>query len=226
MRGFFPNTPILRWDSDTARNASEHTTLLEKFQSEGNHILVGTQMVAKGLDIPSVSLVGVVAADIGLAVPSFRSAERTFQILSQVTGRAGRADTPGVAIIQTFQPEHFAIAAAATQDYESFYRQEIETRRRFHLPPMASYVRLSYGAYGNEESEMEARSVRTRIERHLETDASVTVDVAGPSPAFPARLAGRYRWQILLKGDGPARVLDDVPLGPGWLVDVDPIEMT
>lgn len=226
VRGFFPNTPILRWDSDTARNASEHTTLLEEFQSDGNHILVGTQMVAKGLDIPSVSLVGVVAADIGLAVPSFRSAERTFQLLSQVTGRAGRADTPGVAIIQTFQPEHFAIAAAASQDYQAFYAREIETRCRFVLPPFASYVRLSYGSYENEEAEMEARSVRTRIERHLETDASVTVDVAGPSPAFPARLAGRYRWQILLKGDDPARVLDDVPLGPGWLVDVDPIEMT
>ncbi len=226
VRGFFPNTPILRWDSDTARNASEHTKLLEEFQSDGNHILVGTQMVAKGLDIPSVSLVGVVAADIGLAVPSFRSAERTFQILSQVTGRAGRADTPGVAIIQTFQPEHFAIAAAAAQDYEGFYRQEIETRRRFLLPPLASYVRLSYGAYENQEAEMEARSVRTRIEQFLETDAAIDVDVAGPSPAFPARLAGRYRWQILLKGDDPARVLDDVPLGPGWLVDVDPIEMT
>ena len=89
VRGFFPNTPILRWDSDTARNANEHTKLLDEFQSEGNHILVGTQMVAKGLDIPSVSLVGVIAADIGLAVPSFRSSERTFQILSQVTGRAG-----------------------------------------------------------------------------------------------------------------------------------------
>ena len=113
VRGFFPNTPILRWDSDTARNSAEHAKLLDEFQSDGNHILIGTQMVAKGLDIPTVSLVGVIAADIGLAVPSFRSAERTFQILSQVTGRAGRADTPGIAIIQTFQPDHFAIAAAA-----------------------------------------------------------------------------------------------------------------
>ncbi len=226
VRGFFPNTPILRWDSDTARNASEHTKLLEEFQSDGNHILVGTQMVAKGLDIPSVSLVGVVAADIGLAVPSFRSAERTFQILSQVTGRAGRADTPGVSIIQTFQPDHFAIAAAASQDYQAFYAREIETRRRYVLPPFASYVRLSYGAYENEEAEMEARSVRTRIEHLLDTDATIEVDVAGPSPSFPARLAGRYRWQILLKGDEPARILDAVQLGPGWIVDVDPIEMT
>ena len=159
-------------------------------------------------------------------MPSFRSAERTFQILSQVTGRAGRADTPGIAIIQTFQPEHFAIAAAAAQDYESFYLQEIETRQRFLLPPLASYVRLSYGAYENQEAEMEARSVRTRLEQFLESDVAIKVDVAGPSPCFPARLAGRYRWQILLKGDDPARILDEVPLGPGWLVDVDPVEMT
>ncbi len=226
VRGFFPNTPILRWDSDTARNAAEHTKLLDEFQSEGNHILVGTQMVAKGLDIPTVSLVGVVAADIGLAVPSFRSTERTFQLLSQVTGRAGRADTPGKAIIQTFQPNHFAIAAAAAQDYKGFYEQEIETRRKYLLPPFASYVRLSFGAFESNEAEMEARSVRTRIDQHLANGTASDVEVAGPSPSFPARLAGRYRWQILLKGNNPARVLDDAPLGPGWMVDVDPVEMT
>ena len=216
VRGFFPNTPILRWDSDTARNSAEHAKLLDEFQSDGNHILIGTQMVAKGLDIPTVSLVGVIAADIGLAVPSFRSAERTFQILSQVTGRAGRADTPGIAIIQTFQPDHFAIAAAAAQDYAGFYEQEIATRQHFDLPPFTSYVRLSYGAYDSNDAAMEARSVRTRIDQYLASESDVKVDVAGPSPSFPARRAGRYRWQILLKGDAPAAILDDVPLGP-WL---------
>ncbi|MXX93725.1 MAG: primosomal protein N' [Chloroflexi bacterium] len=225
VRGFFPNTPILRWDSDTARNSTEHAKLLEEFQSIGNHILIGTQMVAKGLDIPTVSLVGVIAADIGLAVPSFRSAERTFQILSQVTGRAGRSDTPGVAIIQTFQPEHFAIAAAAEQDYAGFYEQEIATRQHFELPPFTSYVRLSYGAYDSNDAAMEARSVRTRIDQYLASESDAKVDVAGPSPSFPARRAGRYRWQILLKGDFPAAILDHVPIGPGWTVDVDPIEM-
>ena len=225
VRGFFPNTPILRWDSDTARNATEHARLLDEFQSDGNHILIGTQMVAKGLDIPTVSLVGVIAADIGLAVPSFRSAERTFQILSQVTGRAGRSDTPGIAIIQTFQPDHFAIAASAAQDYVGFYEQEIATREYFDLPPFANYVRLTYGAFDNNDAEMEARSVRTRIDQYIDAETDVTVDVAGPSPAFPARRAGRYRWQILLKGDEPAAILDDVPLGPGWTIDVDPIEM-
>ena len=226
VRGFFPNTPILRWDSDTARNAAEHTSILDEFQSDGNHILIGTQMVAKGLDIPSVSLVGVVAADIGLAVPSFRSAERTFQILSQVTGRAGRADTPGLAIIQTFQPDHFAIAAAAMQDYEAFFQQDIATRRSHRLPPFESYIRLSYGAFTLQDADMEARSVRTRLDEAIDNDASLDVEVAGPSPSFPARLAGRYRWQILIKGSHPARLLDKVPLGPGWVVDIDPIEMT
>ena len=225
VRSFFPNTPILRWDSDTARNSVEHARLLDEFQSDGNHILIGTQMIAKGLDIPTVSLVGAIAADIGLAVPSFRSAERTFQILSQVTGRAGRADTPGIAIIQTFQPDHFAIAAAAAQDYVGFYEQEIATRQCFDLPPFSSYVRLSYVAFHSNDAEMEARSVRTRFDRFLDGQTDMKVDVAGPSPAFPARRAGRYRWQILLKGDVPAAILDDVPLGPGWTVDVDPIEM-
>ena len=225
VRSFFPNTPVLRWDSDTARNSTEHAKLLEEFQRDGNHILIGTQMVAKGLDIPTVSLVGVIAADIGLAVPSFRSAERTFQILSQVTGRAGRSDTPGVAIIQTFQPDHFAIAAAAAQDYVGFYEQEIATREYFDLPPFSSQVRLSYGAFDSNDAAMEARSVRNRIDQYLDAKTDYKVDVAGPSPAFPARRAGRYRWQILLKGDEPAAVLDDVPLGPGWTVDVDPIEM-
>ena len=225
VRGFFPNTPILRWDSDTARNATEHSKLLNEFQSDGNHILIGTQMVAKGLDIPTVSLVGVIAADIGLAIPSFRSAERTFQILSQVTGRAGRADTPGVAIIQTFQPDHFAIAAAANQDFEGFFSQEIETRRRYLLPPFTGYAKISYGAFDNQDAEMEARSVRTRIDQHVENDPSSNIEVAGPSPSFPARLAGRYRWQILLKGQDLTQILDQVPLGPGWTTDIDPIEM-
>ncbi len=226
VQGFFPNTPIIRWDSDTARNAAEHTKLLDEFQSAGNHILVGTQMVAKGLDIPTVSLVGVIAADIGLAVPSFRSAERTFQILSQVTGRAGRADTAGKAIIQTFQPDHFAIAAAAAQDYRGFYEHEIETRRHFELPPFSRYARLAYGAYESNDAEMEVRSVRTRIDQFIDSTSSLDIEVAGSSPAFPARQAGRYRWQILLKGRDFASILDEVPLGPGWTTDIDPIEMT
>ena len=225
LRRLFSNTPILRWDSDTTRNANDHTRILEEFQQTGNQILVGTQMVAKGLDIPAVTLVGAVAADIGLAFPSFRSAERTFQIISQVVGRAGRADKPGLSIIQTFQPDHFAITAAAAQDYAGFYEQEIATRQHFDLPPFTSYVRLSYGAYDSNDAAMEARSVRTRIDQYLASESDVKVDVAGPAPSFPARRAGRYRWQILLKGDNPAAFLDDLPLSPGWTVDVDPIEM-
>ena len=225
VRGFFPNTPIIRWDSDTARNAREHTKLLEEFQSDGNHILIGTQMVAKGLDIPTVSLVGVIAADIGLAAPSFRSAETTFQILSQVTGRAGRADTPGIAIIQTFQPNHFAIEAAAAQDYQRFYEHEIETRQNYELPPFTSYARLTYGAFQSNDAEMEARSVRTRLEQHLNENPDHNVEIAGPSPTYPARQAGRYRWQILLKGNNPAQILDQVPLSPTWTIDIDPLEM-
>ena len=225
VRGFFPNTPILRWDSDTARNANEHTKLLDEFQSEGNHILVGTQMVAKGLDIPSVSLVGVIAADIGLAVPSFRSSERTFQILSQVTGRAGRADTPGKAIIQTFQPDHFAIAAAAAQDYQAFYQHEIQVREKYELPPFTSYARLAYSSFEPNDALLEAQSVKTRLDQYIDKEPSTDIEITGPSPAYPARRAGRYRWQILLKGQNPSQILNQISLGPGWTTDVDPIEM-
>lgn len=230
-RLFFPNTHILRWDSDTARNAKEHERLLQQFQSEGNHILIGTQMVAKGLDIPDVSLVGVVAADIGLASPSFRSVERTFQILSQVTGRAGRASMPGKSIIQTFQPEHLAIQAAANQDYSGFYAQEIATRQKYELPPFKRYVRLVYASYQDTDAQLEAASVKTRLQNILEShhdngnDGTLGISIIGPSPTFPIRVAGRYRWQILLKGDDPARILDQLPLTTGWTIDVDPVEM-
>ena len=226
VRGFFPTTPILRWDSDTAKNANEHAKLLKEFEADGNHILIGTQMVAKGLDIPSVSLVGVVAADIGLAVPSFRSSERTYQLLSQVTGRAGRADTPGVAIIQTFQPQHFAIRSAADQDFRAFYEHEITSRSDYNLPPFANYIRIETGAFQREEAELEARSVRTRIDDFLDGHAESDFEVAGPSPSYPARRAGRYRWQLLIKGEKPSELLDAVPLAAGWTVDVDPLEMS
>ena len=229
-RLFFPTTQILRWDSDTARNAKQHERLLQQFQSEGNHILIGTQMVAKGLDIPDVSLVGVVAADIGLASPSFRSVERTFQILSQVTGRAGRADMPGKSIIQTFQPDHLAIQAAANQDYSGFYNQEIATRRKYELPPFKRYVRLVYASYQDTDAQLEAASVKTRLqnilESHNDNHGRLAISVIGPSPTFPIRIAGRYRWQILLKGDAPARILDLLPLATGWTIDVDPVEMS
>ena len=225
LRGFFPETPILRWDSDTARNASQHERLLREFEAQGNQILVGTQMVAKGLDIPEVSLVGVVAADIGLAVPSYRSSERTFQILSQVTGRAGRADTPGRSIIQTMQPSHPSIVAAARQDYAGFYQQEIELRKRYGLPPWARYVRLVYGSFEETDAQLEAASVKTRIDAALEARPMFAVTAIGPSPTFPVRFRGQYRWQILLRGEEPSRVLDDTPLGRGWGVDVDPTDM-
>ncbi len=225
VRGFFPGTTVLRWDSDTARNASQHARMLKEFEAEGNQILIGTQMVAKGLDIPDVSLVGVVAADVGLAVPSYRSSERTFQLISQVTGRAGRAEMPGRSIIQTMQPSHPAIVAAAEQDYAGFYRQEIELRRRYGLPPWARYVRLVYGSFEERDTELEAASVKTRIEAASDAGRICGVAVIGPSPTFPIRFRGQYRWQILLRGDEPYKVLDEVPLGRGWSVDVDPMDM-
>ena len=139
-----PGARVLRWDSDTTPTAGAHERLLEEFTSGGASVLIGTQMVAKGLDIPSVDLVGAVLADIGLHMPDFRAAERTFQLLTQVAGRAGRGDQPGHVVVQTYLPEHYAVQAAADQNYERFYAEEMEYRRAQSNPPVSKLARLLY----------------------------------------------------------------------------------
>ena len=139
----FPRARTLRWDSDVISHHSSHEEILRKFRHREADILIGTQMVAKGLDIPSVTLVGVISADTSLNLPDFRAGERTFQLLSQVAGRAGRGKAGGRVIIQTFAPEHYAIQAAASHDYAAFYAQEIAYRRQLNYPPFSRLVQLS-----------------------------------------------------------------------------------
>jgi primosomal protein N' (replication factor Y) len=131
----FPTARLLRWDSDVTRAKHSHQEIMDKLKSHQADILIGTQMVAKGLDLPQVTLVGVVSADTALNLPDFRAGERTFQLLSQVAGRAGRGERPGRVIIQTYSPEHYAIQAVLKQDYEAFYKQEIAFRRELNEPP-------------------------------------------------------------------------------------------
>src|SRR3970282_777854 len=138
----FPNARTLRWDSETTRQKGAHDLLLSHFVSHRADILIGTQMLAKGLDLPLVTLVGVVSADTGLHVPDYRAAERTFQVLSQVAGRAGRSLLGGQVILPTFHPEHPAVRAAAAHDYAGFYRAELEQRRELGYPPYSRLVRL------------------------------------------------------------------------------------
>ncbi len=222
----FPGARVLRWDADTTAQRGAHERLLAAFASGQADILIGTQMIAKGLDLPRVTLVGIVAADTSLHLPDFRSGERTFQLLTQVAGRAGRSTLGGRVILQTYRPEAPPIRYAAGHDYAAFYAEELEFRRQAAYPPFRRLVRLEYRTRGSERSGREtsqavARSLQARIE-NLGLDQT---ELVGPAPAFFGHLGGHWRWQIIVKAREPRRLLEDFPLGPGWHIDVDPVDL-
>ncbi|HAI22166.1 MAG TPA: primosomal protein N' [Clostridiales bacterium UBA8153] len=220
-----PGARVLRMDRDTTGRAGAHQKLLEEFRSTPAAVLVGTQMIAKGLDIPGVELVGVALADTALHFPDFRSAERTFQLISQVGGRSGRGG-PGSVLVQTYHPQHYAIQAAAAHDYQGFYRQELAWRKQADFPPFTHLVHLVFSSSGEAEAE---RAARRAVDRGLHPK----VRVLGPSPAPLYRLHGLYRWQVLLSGSDRGEVLEvagtmqKVQPGPRVRVtlDADPISM-
>ena len=142
LHEYLPTARIARLDRDSAGAKGAFENILSDFRGNAIDILVGTQMIAKGHDIPNVTLVGVVLADIGLSIPDFRAAERTFQLLTQAAGRAGRGDTPGRVVIQTLNPDHYAIRFAAAQDYEGFYQKEIEFRKWLRYPPFSAFANV------------------------------------------------------------------------------------
>ncbi len=217
----FPGARTLRWDRDVTRGKDAHANILASFLAHDADILIGTQMLAKGLDLPSVTVVGVVNADVGLHLPDFRAGERTFQLLTQVAGRAGRGERAGAVIIQTYQPDHYAIDAASRYDYEGFAAIELDARRANRYPPYTRLARLMF-AHSNPRSAREeaARIARVLAKRRAELGSDV--DIAGPSPAYVPRLRGRWRWQIMLRGRDPASLVRDFLLPNGWTVDIDP----
>jgi primosomal protein N' (replication factor Y) len=196
---------------------------MDKIKSHQADIIIGTQMVAKGLDLPQVTLVGVVSADTALNLPDFRAGERTFQLLSQVAGRAGRGEKPGRVIIQTYSPEHYAIQAAQKQDYEAFYNQEIGFRRELNEPPFSRLIRLTYTHPNENACKDEAERMKKQMEAEMAARGIVDVSIIGPAPAFIARLRGRYRWQMILRGNNPARLFEKLDIPSGWAVDVDAV---
>ncbi len=221
----FPEARLLRWDRDVTRGKYSHEKILEKFRAHEADILIGTQMIAKGLDLPLVTLVGVISADIGLNLPDFRSAERTFQVLDQVAGRAGRGTTAGRVIIQTYAPQHYAVVAAAQQDYEAFYKQEIRYRREYEYPPFSQLTRLLYMHTNAVTCQREAEKMYHRLEEEIRCRGIPNIDLIGPSPAFVSRVRGKFRWQIILRGSNPASFLAELPLPRGWTIDINPVSL-
>ena len=219
----FPGAAVIRWDRDAAKTPQDHQALLNRFRTGQARFLVGTQMVAKGLHFPSVTLVGVVSADVGLNVPDFRAGERAFQLLCQVAGRAGRGDSPGTVIIQTFLPDSYAIRAAATQDYPRFYRQEMVRRKEQGSPPLTRLLRLLYSHTNRALCEREALRLSDLLRLERDAWGYTDTEVLGPTPAYPARLRGHHRWQLHLRGPSPRTLLDKVKFPHGWVVDVDPV---
>jgi primosomal protein N' (replication factor Y) len=220
----FPKSRTLRWDRDTTRTKGSHDAILSSFAAHEADVLIGTQMVAKGLDLPLVTLVGVVLADIGLNLPDYRSPERSFQVLSQVAGRAGRGLLGGHVVLQTYEPEHYAIQAAAEHNYDAFYEEELVMRRQLEYPPYRRLARLVFRHTSEEAAQSAAERMAGAIEARIRELGVRRADLIGPVPAYFRRVRGEYRWMLVIRASDPTSLLpEDLPRG--WTVDVDPVSL-
>lgn len=198
IRHLFPNACLQRLDLDAVRRKGAYTRILGSFARGEIDILLGTQMIAKGHDFPRVTLVGVLNGDVALHLPDFRAAERTYQLLTQVAGRAGRGDVPGEVVVQTYYPEHYSVWAACRQDYQYFYHEEVKNRAYFGYPPFGDLIRLRVSG----ERQQDVVSLTSDLAEKLRNALKDTsVSVLGPAPAPILRVKGYYRWQIMLKGN-------------------------
>jgi primosomal protein N' (replication factor Y) len=231
VQRLFPSARVARLDRDAVRRKGSLDAVLSRCRAGAIDVLVGTQMIAKGHDFPGVTLVGVVSADVGLGIPDFRASERTFQILTQVAGRAGRGDQPGEAVIQTIYPEHYAIQLACRQDYAAFYERELMFRRAMHYPPRVALVNAIVHGSTYAQAMHDATRIVERL--HAEIGRAVDVRVLGPAPAPLGKLRGQYRVQFLVKGTNRRGMREAVlaalsahpSIARRTTVDVDPVSV-
>jgi primosomal protein N' (replication factor Y) len=223
VKKLWPRARVLRLDSDAARGPDSYFDIWEAFSERRADILVGTQMVTRGLDLPAVTCVGVVDADLPLHFPDYRSAENTFALVVQVAGRAGRDGRSSRVVVQTSNPEHYSLRCAATGDYEGFYAAELPSRKAFTFPPFAELAVLTRTDADDARAAAVAREAAEEIASGLLREGIDGIRVMGPAPAFIHRLRGEYRWQVTLKGDGLERARHLAPRGRGWSYDVDPV---
>jgi primosomal protein N' (replication factor Y) len=224
VQTLFPKARTLRWDWETTRQKEAHEIILSHFAAGRADVLVGTQMLAKGLDLPRVTLVGIVLADVGLHLPDPFAAERVFQLLTQVAGRAGRSSRGGQVVLQTFSPMHYAIQAAAMHDVIGFYKEELAQRRRLGYPPYSQLFRLEYRHYDPAKAEKEAKALAAKLQEQLKAEGRDSTTIIGPAPCFFSKIDGKVRWQIVLRGGDLAPLLRGrVPAD--WRVEVEPISL-
>ncbi len=231
IKRIFPGCSVGRMDRDTTSRKNSHASILERLESGKIDILIGTQMIVKGHDFPNVTFVGVISADTALHFPDFRSAERTFQILTQVAGRAGRGVFSGEVLIQTFNPEHYSIKKAKEQDFLGFYNEEIKFRRALNYPPFSRLINFRLTGNSEKKTMLAAKEMEKIGEDLLKNDFSKGIEILGPSMAPFAKIKGKYRWQMLVKGEDPkslhkfafglADILKPLLKGKGVNLDID-----
>jgi primosomal protein N' (replication factor Y) len=229
----FPSARIARMDADSVKKRGSHEVILKEFRDRKIDVLIGTQMIAKGFDFPHVTLVGVVLADVGLMLPDFRSAERTFQLLTQVAGRAGRGKIPGRVIVQTYSPDHPSVTCARTHDFMKFYQNELPARQEYRYPPFQRLINIIIRSKEENKAYQFGRSLREAIQEALKPEAR-TVEIIGPAPLPFYRLRGHFRWHIMLKCPLESGLTGRVktalnqvkkPSGVQFALDVDPMNI-
>lgn len=221
----FAPVRVLRWDRDTTHERGAHEQIMTRFAAGEADVLVGTQMIVKGLDLPRVTMVGVVLADTALGLPDYRAGERTFQLLTQAAGRAGRAALAGRVVFQTYQPEHYAIQAASGHDYETFYAQEIEYRRALRYPPFKRLVRLLFRHDSPQKVQQEAERAADWLRQRIAEAHLTATDLIGPAPTFFGQTADVFSWHIIARTTDPVALIEDFPARAGCYVDIDPIDI-
>ncbi len=231
-----PGARIARMDRDTTSRRGSQERIIRQWEKGEVDILVGTQMITKGHDVMGVTLVGALLADLSLNIPDFRAAERTFQLLSQVAGRAGRGEAPGRVMIQTYAPDHYAIRRVIDHDYRGFFASEIEFRRALNYPPFTRLVHLRLEGPKANEVKAKAQTLGETLREKQKRDPliSAKIEILGPAPAPIEKLRNRYRWQFLLKGSQStallnfakqAREMVPLPRAMRLHIDVDPYNM-
>jgi primosomal protein N' (replication factor Y) len=236
VRRIFPRARVARLDRDTTGGRHAYRDILSRLARGEIDVLIGTQMITKGHDFPRITLVGVVSADVTLGLPDFRAAERTFQLLTQVAGRAGRGEVPGEVIVQTFAPQHYAIQRAQAYDYLGFYAEEIAYRKRLGYPPAVRLAAIRFDARDPQAVEHFCQAFVALLRPYIREVEGVTL--LGPAPAALAKLNNRYRWHLLLKSPTAKRLHDVIERGLSTLkqgiiprngvrliVDVDPVNL-